>query len=355
MEIQDTLVLYLLELNDSSGYLPVKTWTNVRRTRGVLVQQVDDSWFPTQLPDNSPNRSWTMFTYMLGPDADLQQELAKIPNNENFYPVPKNFTLIQSAHNTTIPPIPTTVAGPPPNNSPSPQSSSSGSQLPPWAIAVICVASVIVIASLAASFWALRKWRKNKAETKLSGNEKLLIAGSMKPPRTGDGTLQVHGAPVTPAVAHRGTDGVMPVGAFMDNRDISSIHSSTPMMLHASGSLRSSPVTQSPSTSRSLQDPDIEKSPIAHIMQHPEAHHSSSILSSTDALMIADTFRQFMRKPEWTGHDEDEETENVELKGRQQEEKPKRLGDDLLLRHPDKGSETPSNKVLIDEEKSPQP
>lgn len=32
---------------------------------------------------------------------------------------------------------------------------------------------------------------------------------------------------------------------------------------------------------------------------HSEANHSSSILSSTDALMIADTFRQFMRKPEW--------------------------------------------------------
>lgn len=30
-----------------------------------------------------------------------------------------------------------------------------------------------------------------------------------------------------------------------------------------------------------------------------EANQSSSILSSTDALMIADTFRQFMRKPDW--------------------------------------------------------
>lgn len=32
---------------------------------------------------------------------------------------------------------------------------------------------------------------------------------------------------------------------------------------------------------------------------HSEANQSSSILSSTDALMIADTFRQFMRKPDW--------------------------------------------------------
>ncbi|KAF7721939.1 hypothetical protein EC973_003927 [Apophysomyces ossiformis] len=297
-----------------------------------------------------------MYTYMTGPDADLQTELAKSATNENYYPNPKNFTLVQNAHNTTYQPTATNAPGIPTVGSASPSNSTGGSQLPSWAIAVICVASVLVAGSLAAIFWAARKWRKNKAEASMSGNEKLLIPGPTKPPGgIGDRTPQVDTTPITPAAAHRSADATTPVGAFMDNRDISSIHSSTPMILHASGSLRSSPVTQSPSMARSLQDPDMEKSPIAHIMQHPEAHHSSSILSSTDALMIADTFRQFMRKPEWTGHDEDEETENVELQGRQQEEKSRREGDGLSSQTPDIHIEDRSIKASINEEKPSQP
>lgn len=63
---------------------------------------------------------------------------------------------------------------------------------------------------------------------------------------------------------------------------------------------------------------------------HSEAHQSSSILSSTDALMIADTFRQFMRKPEWN--------EEMELKAQQQKEQ-KRAG----------GSELEGRKTIGDE------
>ncbi|KAI8365906.1 uncharacterized protein BYT42DRAFT_145201 [Radiomyces spectabilis] len=312
----ETLVLYLLHLEDDE-YKPIKVWSDLQRTRGVLVQQVDDSWFPEpQLPDNSPNKSWTMYAYMLGPDVDLQEELAKIPSKASFYPVPTNFTLIQNARNTTQPSAtPSTVSTQQTNNDNS-DNKTSNSGLQTWVIVVIVIACVLVVGTAIAIFWAVRKVRKNKAGASNGGggDEKIAIYQSAaKNPGSNDETSkQAHDA--VSSEQHR--DMAHHLATFNDNRDISSIHSSTPMILHGSASMRSSPVMQSHSISQSLYDRDPEKSAVAHLMQHPEARQSSSILSSTDALMIADTFRQFMRKPEWTDHDEEEEEESVELKGK---------------------------------------
>jgi hypothetical protein len=113
--------------------------------------------------------------------------------------------------------------------------------------------------------------------------------------------------------------------------DISSIHSSTQQLW--------SPRSLSP-----RQDEASFTSEKPQLGLNSDAHQSSSILSSTDALMIADTFRQFMRKPEWN--------EELELQRQQQtnekeggggaaataatttrsEEERKRLGDELLER-----------------------
>lgn len=112
--------------------------------------------------------------------------------------------------------------------------------------------------------------------------------------------------------------------------DISSIHSSTQQLW--------SPRSLSP-----RQDEASFTSEKPQLGLNSDAHQSSSILSSTDALMIADTFRQFMRKPEWN--------EELELQRQQQkegaggdgtgedattttrsEEERKRLGDQLLER-----------------------
>lgn len=125
----------------------------------------------------------------------------------------------------------------------------SSSSLPSWAIALICVFSVLFLAGLMAIVWAVKRYREKKRDgfvaTATANDEKLLVPDHIA---------------LTTAAAPTGT---------------SSNHS-TPTLLQ-------------PNLNRA-----DEKLGVLN-----EANHSSSILSSTDALLIADTFRQFMRKPEW--------------------------------------------------------
>lgn len=204
-------------------------------------------------------------------------------------------------------------------------------------IAVIVVVCVLFLAACAAVFWLVRRLRRSKAATAAAaattggaGEQKTLVDDepSNSPTSTGAVARNFQAGSVTNASSTGG-----------DMRDMSSIHSSTPIVAHG-GSLRGSPVTQSPSTTKSINDPEKAPSFVPpHIMQHSEARGSSSILSSTDALMIADTFRQFMRKPEWNDqHEEEEEEEEGGIgagfkaspQQQQPESNPTHLGEELL-------------------------
>ncbi|KAI8384728.1 uncharacterized protein BYT42DRAFT_272259 [Radiomyces spectabilis] len=59
-----------------------------------------------------------------------------------------------------------------------------------------------------------------------------------------------------------------------------------------------------------------------------DVRQTSSILSSTDALLIADTFRQFMRKPEWIASEDDGKTKRRSIL--ETDPPQERLGDQLL-------------------------
>ncbi|KAI9243700.1 hypothetical protein BY458DRAFT_530358 [Sporodiniella umbellata] len=226
----DNLDLHLLLL-DNGVYQSVKNWTGLAKTVGVLVPRVDDTWFPSLLPENSPNVSRTMYFFIVGAGVDIQEDLEKMPSSQSQFKPPVSFTLIQNAHNTTTTPSPSHTVGPTNNRSdPSTlaQSNSQGhnNSLPNWAIAVICIVSVLFLAAFAALWIAIKRY-KNKKQAELvteHNDEKLLVPEETTP------------------VQQR----AVPLGL------------------------------------------------------NTEANQSSSILSSTDALMIADTFRQFMRKPEWT-------------------------------------------------------
>lgn len=164
-------------------------------------------------------------------------------------------------------------------------------------IAVIVVACVLFLAAVAALLWLIRRMRKSKQDAATAGGEqRTLIITDIKHADTA--TNSPGDSPATTRPFSGSLTNASTLGA--DNRDIVSISSSTPMIAHG-GSQRGF------SSIRGINDP--EKSPTAahHIMQQQEARQSSSILSSTDALMIADTFRQFMRKPEWNEHHEEEE------------------------------------------------
>lgn len=86
--------LYLLY--ESNGtYNDVKVWYNLSRTSGVLVSLVDDSWFPSQLPDNSPNKTWYPYAYMLAPGFNYQEEIDKLATKSTYFPAPVQFILIR--------------------------------------------------------------------------------------------------------------------------------------------------------------------------------------------------------------------------------------------------------------------
>lgn len=77
----------------------------------------------------------------------------------------------------------------------------------------------------------------------------------------------------------------------LKQNDISSIHSSQQVWSPRSVSPRQDDMSFMTTSEKPLMETDTT--------HPPPQNASSSILSSTDALMIADTFRQFMRKPEW--------------------------------------------------------
>lgn len=111
--------------------------------------------------------------------------------------------------------------------------------------------------------------------------------------------------------------------------DLSSINSLTPITGPRGGGAVSPQSTNTPQNTS-----EIQQQQQATI----DPRQSSSVLSSTDAIMIADTFRQFMRKPEWKNNherpeeeeeDDDDDDENT-FKQLDENEQRKRLGDELL-------------------------
>ncbi|KAI9497432.1 hypothetical protein BDB00DRAFT_623232 [Zychaea mexicana] len=319
MTSQNTVNVHLLYMIDDE-YTSIKNWTDQALSPGTIVELVDDTWFPSLLPDNSANKTWEPYIYVITDGYDYREE---IEYDYNF-PAPIQFQLIQNAHNSS-----TSDSGNGDGNGNS-NSSESSSGLKGWMIAVIVIACVLFVAALAALFWLFRRLRRNKAAAAAGGDQRNLIQGN-------NGASQMS-SPVIPAARPfaGSLTNASSMGGGDARNDMSSIHSSTPIVLHG-GSQRTanSPITHSPSSPKSMSDFDKSSPAVAHIMQQQEARQSSSILSSTDAIMIADTFRQFMRKPEWNEH-HDEEDEEVGGAFKSQHfadsdnEKRKRVGDELL-------------------------
>ncbi|CEP09643.1 hypothetical protein [Parasitella parasitica] len=340
----ETLDLYLLHQPTTGNYSVIKSWPGQERTKGVLVQHIDDSWYPSQISDNSPNVSWAMYFYIVGADYDIQTDLALIPTQHNFFPVPQIFTLKQISRNTiATTPSTTTSSSPTSADSSSSDSTNSGNsskKLPGWAIAVIVIASILFIAAVAALIWAFKKYKKRNINRRSmlalgsSGaggeDEKVLI---LTPTKNDSNVAMSSSTNIAAAGASSGTADMAAMAAAANSKsrsgDIASIHSSTQQVW--------SPMPRSlrqDEASFTSEKPQL-------LGQNSDAHQSSSILSSTDALMIADTFRQFMRKPEWNEELElQRQQQNDEKKGgavgagaaATSEEERKRLGDELLER-----------------------
>ncbi|KAI8968564.1 hypothetical protein BDF20DRAFT_996375 [Mycotypha africana] len=286
----DTLDLYLLYKNDTTAttFQVVKTWPELERTKGVLVQHIDDTWYPSEMDFSTTNNiSWTMFFYIVGSGYDIQSDLDLIPTRLNFFPVPQVFTLIQSARNTTATEISPSAYSP--NNDTNHHTSQTSTSnhvnnLPGWAIAVIVIVVLIVIAATAALIWALRY--KNRT----SVNDKFIIS------KKNGGSTDDEKLPVLLAATNKTESNVMIHSAVSG---ITTTTTATPVPAATVSTVRTT--IRSTSSAAINKQNDASTSPLKRpsLADLNDQQQSSSILSSTDALMIADTFRQFMRKPDW--------------------------------------------------------
>ncbi|KAG2227681.1 hypothetical protein INT45_004723 [Circinella minor] len=329
MTSEGTVNVHLLYMIDNE-YTSIKNWTNQPLQPGTIVQLIDDTWFPSLLPENSANKTWEPYVYVITNGHDYREEIAYDYN----FPAPVQFKLIQNAPDTTS-------TSDDDNNTNKSENNNDSSGLKGWMIAVIVIACVLFVAALIALFWLFRRLRRNKAAaagttTGEGGDQRNLIQGK-------DGTYssQMSSVPSTQAAIARPFAGSVTNASSVggERNDMSSIHSSTPIVHHAQHQ-RVPSLPQSPSSPKSTTAENFEnKAPtspaVAQIMQQQEARQSSSILSSTDAIMIADTFRQFMRKPEWNEHHDEEDEEA--FKSSQQwsnnnnnSDERKRVGDELL-------------------------
>lgn len=80
------------------NFTNVKNWTHLEKVKGTLVEHIDDSWYPEPIQDNAPNKSWSMYFFLVGADQDYQADLALIPTLHNYYPAPQVFTLLRKVH-----------------------------------------------------------------------------------------------------------------------------------------------------------------------------------------------------------------------------------------------------------------
>ncbi|KAI9358973.1 hypothetical protein BD770DRAFT_442690 [Pilaira anomala] len=293
--VQYTLLdLHLLYKNSSDEeYKSIKNWTDLSKDKGILVTHIDDSWYPTIPSDNSPSVSFTMYMYIVGAGYDIYTDLNLIPTEHNFFPAPQSFTLIQNARNTTTvtsttSPLPTETA-PVRDDKGLENKDNQSKKLPDWAIAVIVIAVILFLLAVFALVWMYKRY-KNKKQLNHGGSNKMALHGDdekipVLTPNKNESNIHVPvvgGAAVTPRDNNRG--------------DIASINSST-QQLWSPRSL--SPRHDEISFITTSEKPITTAQPHQPLGLHSEANQSSSILSSTDALMIADTFRQFMRKPDW--------------------------------------------------------
>lgn len=46
----------------------IKSWFNLTNTTDSLTVKVTDDWFPTTLPNDTSNKTWTMYAFLLGHD-----------------------------------------------------------------------------------------------------------------------------------------------------------------------------------------------------------------------------------------------------------------------------------------------
>ncbi|CDH51105.1 predicted protein [Lichtheimia corymbifera JMRC:FSU:9682] len=297
------IVLYRVENYQN---IRIKEWNNVSSTKGSFPVQVDDTWFPGS--SSSSSTPSDRLLYLVGPDVEDPDE--EMNSRFSDYPAPVPMTVERPNTNSKE----TTVQGVKANDNSAPNSSNQQTGLQPWLIAVVIISCVAAVAACIAMIWAIRQLRKRK----MVGDEK----GSFDPGTVivgdggGDSQLMMASSSMPPS-------SIMLAAAAGGNPN--------PMMHTSHHSLRDS----SYMLPRFAPDGSVRSTLRYGEIVRPQSCSNISTrsdaatppITSTDALMIADTFRQRMRRPDWQQQTQQQEHEDEDEAW---ESKRRQLSEELL-------------------------
>ncbi|KAF7731578.1 hypothetical protein EC973_009342 [Apophysomyces ossiformis] len=270
----DRLNLFLY-YKENYAYRAIKNWTDLVRKDGELPVTVDDSWFPTQLEPGSGNKTWTLYGYYLPAGLDPTAELV---SPESQYPRPFNFSAVQFAYATDG----SSASGGrgaarTDDQQGSDQSTSHGALLPAWAIAVIVIGAVALLATAATLIiLAVLRTRRRKR------TNKLMPSATVRDMDRVDRNYDMINKPAPPY-------------------DGGSIYSTTPM-ISADGNAR-------------FTDP--QRLSALENSSRPSIAGYASTSKLSDGTMLTDTFRAAIHRSDWSSHETDEQRR-------------RRLGEELL-------------------------
>ncbi|KAI8138214.1 hypothetical protein BJV82DRAFT_717611 [Fennellomyces sp. T-0311] len=268
----DVLDIYLYYVKNYQNTM-IKSWTDIAPSKANYPVFVDDSWFPS-----STENTHDAYVYIVGGDVDPDQEMS---DRYSDYPAPVSIQVIgeetRDAHEETPAAAPI---------------QSESKRLQPWVIAIVAVSCVAALAACIVMIWAVRHVRRRK-----------LVFDEKTGKSSGHGYTSSLPSSSMLYNEHFKNDSTFILPPTLDG----SVRS-TPRMMMAS-CLPDSTIIR-PQSTASCSNISTRSSDIPPI-------------SSADALMIADTFRQRMRRPDWQ-HQPQRQEHDEESKRRQ-------LSEELLM------------------------
>ncbi|KAF7729328.1 hypothetical protein EC973_004584 [Apophysomyces ossiformis] len=315
----------------------MKRWTGAQVSKGTYPVMVDDSWFPKPLQPGSESKLYDCILYIVSSGVNPNKEMSNVHSD---YPSPVHISIAQAA-----PPLPAKT------EASTNQRVEKRADVQPWVIVVSIISSLILLGSCVAAVWTLRQIRRRKLvygeKGHLDNNTGRTIFSMTQ--------IEKQEKEITNSTSNRSTDHetgfLQPPSIRFHTASVGTRTSSELGSLRMTANMVASMMNNSSNNSNSVSNGSNNNTSSfmdENTIIRPQSTASCSNiscrseppLSSTDALLIADTFRQRMRRPEWqqqqsegeneTYEEDDVEESNAVVKRKKEEEKRRQLSEELL-------------------------
>ncbi|OZJ06813.1 hypothetical protein BZG36_00003 [Bifiguratus adelaidae] len=312
-------------------YYPALSFHSIATTQGSLTVQIDDTWFVnlTTTGTDTTNTTFSMWVYIvpagsINVTSMLQDPNLLSPKGVGFGLVgpaqEPGASAVSSSSGALVPsaiefgPASSTSSASSSSSASNPSNNTEGHSDPQaWLIGVIVAVCVAAVFAAIATFFFVRAFRRRHVGGKcdvINPEGDPVAGGAMN--EKGNATAMEHRS-TTPMAETAGLVGAAavtePKSAYVHNRsdtfpsvsdrDFGSIRSNTPFIpsKNVSSQLPSNPNIGELGATGTSSNEALPSSSQTYTTLTRKL--SASALSSTDAMLIADTFRQRMRKPTW--------------------------------------------------------